>query len=282
MNLLEAGLLGIQGLIPPFSNAFGSEILKGVNYASGGAGLLSESGSHLGDRIWLARQVSNYGKTIEELGSYVEGPVTDYLSKCLYTMNIGSNDYINNYFMPQFYSTKNLISPDLFAETLVAEYEQQLKQLYESGARKTAIFGLSLIGCIPMELRMNNATFCVKEINKAVHLFNQKLLQLVDSLNVKFVGAKFTFIDIAAIQSATPIFIVFSFTGPFTDVTCCKIGSDFQCEPSVRPCHFRKLHAFMDGIHPTETANLILAKLSFYSPLHLFVHPVDINTLANS
>ncbi|KAH9627357.1 hypothetical protein KSS87_001196 [Heliosperma pusillum] len=120
-------LVGIKGLISPFRTASGTDILKGVNYASGGSGILSESGSNLGDRIWLARQVKNHGTTISKLASMVEGPVNKYLNKCLYTVNIGSNDYINNYFMPRFYSSKKNFNPEQFATILVTEYEQQLK-----------------------------------------------------------------------------------------------------------------------------------------------------------
>ncbi|KAK8490393.1 hypothetical protein V6N11_083539 [Hibiscus sabdariffa] len=40
-------LLGFQEFIPPFATARGQEILKGVNYASGSAGILNESGQQL-------------------------------------------------------------------------------------------------------------------------------------------------------------------------------------------------------------------------------------------
>ncbi|KAL9321044.1 hypothetical protein ACSQ67_012883 [Phaseolus vulgaris] len=39
-------LLGFDNFIPPFANTSGSDILRGVNYASGGAGIRNETGSH--------------------------------------------------------------------------------------------------------------------------------------------------------------------------------------------------------------------------------------------
>ncbi|XP_074269767.1 GDSL esterase/lipase At1g29660-like [Silene latifolia] len=269
-------LVEIDGLISPFSTASGRDILKGVNYASGGSGILSESGSHLGDRIWLARQVQNHAITISKLQSMVDGPrsVNKYLNKCLYTMNIGSNDYINNYFMPKFYSSMKNFTHEQFATILVTEYEQQIKALYDYGARKTAIFGIGLIGCTPAEMRIHNAIFCVDEINDAVGILNKKLLELVKSLNKKLAGAKFTFIDISGVQNASPFAI-----GPLADMTCCELRSDYQCKPNVRPCRFRDLYAFMDGFHPTEIVHKLTAKLAFNSPLRLFVNPVDIKTL---
>lgn len=76
-----------------------------------------------------------------------------------------------------------------------------MQTLYSSGARKVAVFGLGKIGCVPAEMVMNNATECVEEINQAVDLFNTKLVSLVDYFNAKFDGAKFTFINVSAMQS---------------------------------------------------------------------------------
>jgi len=50
LTLLEstyaAQFLGFENFIPPFANTGGSDILKGVNYASGGSGIRIETGSH--------------------------------------------------------------------------------------------------------------------------------------------------------------------------------------------------------------------------------------------
>ena len=42
--LLAAEHLGFNNSIPPFATARGQEILKGVNYASGAAGIRKETG----------------------------------------------------------------------------------------------------------------------------------------------------------------------------------------------------------------------------------------------
>ncbi|XP_074272397.1 GDSL esterase/lipase At4g18970-like [Silene latifolia] len=270
-------LLGIRGLILPFTTANGSDSLRGVNYASGSGGIRPESGARLGDRIWLARQVINHGATIAKLQPYVFGSVSKYLNKCLYTVDIGSNDYINNYFMPQYYPSKAIFTPDQFATALVTDYGKQLQVLYTYGARKIAIFGLGSIGCTPAEIQMNNATQCVDEINQAVIIFNQKLITLVDNLNAKLIGVNITYIDTLAIQTAAPVPPDFNVVG-----TCCKVRSDFQCEPNVPPCPDRTLYAFMDGYHTTEVVNVPTAQTAFNSPSPTFVHPVDINTLVSS
>lgn len=52
---------------------------------------------------------------------------------------------------------------------------------------------------------MNNATQCVEEINKAVQIFNTKLVSLVDYFNARLSGAKFTLIDLFAMQALAPL-----------------------------------------------------------------------------
>ncbi|CAO2823470.1 unnamed protein product [Amaranthus hypochondriacus] len=119
--------LGFEKFITPATTQTDEDILRGVNYASGAAGILEETSSHLGDRIWMDRQLRNYENTISKLESMIEGPVSEYLKKCLYTVNIGSNDYINNYFMPQHYNTNNLFTSHEYAQLLVSRYQPQLQ-----------------------------------------------------------------------------------------------------------------------------------------------------------
>ncbi|KAH9627358.1 hypothetical protein KSS87_001197, partial [Heliosperma pusillum] len=145
-------------------------------------------------------------------------------------------------------------------------------------------------------MRINNALLCVDEINDAVRILNKKLVKLVDSLNGKLAGAKFTFIDISSVQNASPFAIgwltslnylslinlhiydnnisrclkdtmIVRVRCPLADMTCCELRSDYQCKPNVPPCLFRDLYAFMDGFHPTEILNKLTARLSFNSAL---------------
>lgn len=50
-----------------------------------------------------------------------------HLSKCIYSVGMGSNDYLNNYFMPDFYSTSNEYTPKQYAQVLVSQYTEELK-----------------------------------------------------------------------------------------------------------------------------------------------------------
>lgn len=48
--IFAAQLLGFDNFIPPHANTSGSNILLGVNYASGAAGIRKETGTHL---VWV-------------------------------------------------------------------------------------------------------------------------------------------------------------------------------------------------------------------------------------
>lgn len=47
INFLKGQLLGFTKYIPPYATASGPTILKGVNYASGGAGIRNETGQNV-------------------------------------------------------------------------------------------------------------------------------------------------------------------------------------------------------------------------------------------
>ncbi|KAK1397497.1 Lipase, GDSL, active site [Heracleum sosnowskyi] len=89
-------LLGFADYTPPFATARGSEILKGVNYGSGGAGILADTGRNLGGQIRLDLQLLNHGISVSRIIG-LQWNITfskEYLSlsKCIYTVNMGSYD----------------------------------------------------------------------------------------------------------------------------------------------------------------------------------------------
>lgn len=82
-----------------------------------------------GDNLSFNRQLANHLLIVSRIKimMWVSGG-RDYLAKCLYTVGFGSNDYINNYFLPQFYSTSRIYpSPDRYAAVLIQQYSLQLK-----------------------------------------------------------------------------------------------------------------------------------------------------------
>ncbi|XP_015078139.2 GDSL esterase/lipase At1g29670-like [Solanum pennellii] len=273
-------LLEFDNYIPPFASATGKEILQGVNYASGSAGIRNETGSHLGNRIYLDLQLENHHNTILRMVDLVgnRAATNAHLNTCLYIVGIGSNDYINNYLAPKHYSTNSLYTPSQYATLLVQQYGQQLKTLYEDGARKIALFGLPQIGCIPQELQKHNTRKCVDSTNEAIQLFNEKLKSLVTDLNTNFPQAKFTYINMYSISSLMS-------TLSFLNYPCCKVSTttaEGQCVSGQAPCHLRAAHVFWDNFHPTENGNIIAVMRAYNAFLPSDSYPMDISHLIES
>ncbi|CAK9154690.1 unnamed protein product [Ilex paraguariensis] len=274
-------LLGFDDFIPPFATTNGSDILKGVNYGSGGAGIRSETGKTLGGRISLTKQLRNHNVTVSRIELLLgnKAAAKDYLNKCIYGVVIGSNDYINNYLQPQFYSTSRKYTPDQYAAVLIQQYSCKLRTLYKHGARKIAIFGLPQIGCTPGELASHaiNASGCVDTINNEVQLFNNRLKPLVDGLNKDLHGAKFIYVNTTSITSGDVS--VLGVTVPNTP--CCEVSTTTGlCVPGQVPCSNRTEYAFWDAFHPTEIINLILARRAYNALLPTDTYPIDICRLA--
>ncbi|MBA0627822.1 hypothetical protein Godav_022630, partial [Gossypium davidsonii] len=124
-----AELLGFDDYIPPYSTASGRQILGGVNYASAAAGIREETGQQLGARISFSGQVKNYQQTVQQVVNVLgdEDSAANYLRQCIYSIGLGSNDYLNNYFMPLYYSTSRQYSPEEYANSLIQEYTEQLQ-----------------------------------------------------------------------------------------------------------------------------------------------------------
>ncbi|KAL2494870.1 GDSL esterase/lipase [Forsythia ovata] len=275
--------LGFDKPISPFVTAKGSKILKGVNYASGGAGILDDSGSRQGDRFSLNRQLQNHRTTILRLALLLGSmdQVKEHLRKCLYTINIGNNDYLNNYYLPQFYSTSRLYTQQQFADLLIRKYSQQLRTLYNYEARKIAIFGIGLIGCVPSVLAMYppaNGSTCVDSINGAVQLFNNMLKTLVDDLNNELPNAKFIYINITSISSGDPSALGIK----VANASCCIVSTTIakgQCAPGKVPCSNRSEYIFYDDIHPVEIFNELTAARAYNATSPTDSYPIDIRRL---
>ncbi|KAM3405410.1 hypothetical protein ACQJBY_008098 [Aegilops geniculata] len=279
-------LLGFDDFIPPFAGATSDQLLTGVNFASAAAGIREETGQQLGGRISFSGQVQNYQSAVEQLVSILgdEDAAASRLSRCIFTVGMGSNDYLNNYFMPAFYDTGSRYTPAQYADDLAARYTQLLRALYSYGARKVALIGVGQVGCSPNELATQsaNGVACVDRINVAVRMFNQRLVGMVDQFNRLLPGAHFTYVNIDGIFSD----ILRAPGGHGLKVTnrgCCGVGRNngqVTCLPFQTPCPNRNEYLFWDAFHPTEAANVLVGQRAYAARLTSDVHPVDLRTLA--
>ncbi|KAM1213345.1 hypothetical protein PS2_004772 [Malus domestica] len=271
-----AQLLGFENPIPPYATARGPEILKGLNYASGGGGIRAETSYQQGDVISLDQQLLNHKFTASRIASILRSKRSagQYLNKCLYSVGMGSNDYINNYLLPELYPTSRLYTPEQYATVLVQQYSRQIMSLYESGARKVALIGIGLIGCTPSAISAfgTNGSACVDKLNSAAQMFNQNLVSLVDQLNTDLTDAKFIYVNSFGMGSGDPAAAGFK----VVNVGCCPINSFGLCAEGQTPCQNRSEYVFWDGFHPTEALNVITAARTYSEFDPSDTYPMDI------
>ncbi|KAL9236983.1 hypothetical protein vseg_011582 [Gypsophila vaccaria] len=276
-------LLGFRDEIPPFSRVNISALARGVNFASGASGIREETGNNLGAHYSMDQQVNNFGRVVEELRRQFRGDenaLQNYLKKCIIYSGMGSNDYLNNYFMTNYYTSSSQYTPTSYANALLEEYSRQLSRLYQVGARKVIVTGVGKIGCIPYELARSNGTSqsrCDENKNGIVSLFNTGLRQLVDQFNSpQFPSAKFVYLD-TLLNNPT------SYGFEVLDRGCCGVGKNngqITCLPLQAPCEDRTKYIFWDAFHPTERVNILLAKKAFTSKSKIDAYPMNVKQLA--
>jgi len=84
------------------------------------------SGGQVG-RIPFDQQIHNFETTLDQVASKSGGAVAiaDSVTRSLFFIGMGSNDYLNNYLMPNF-PTRNQYNSQQFGDLLVQHYTDQL------------------------------------------------------------------------------------------------------------------------------------------------------------
>ncbi|KAL1567802.1 GDSL esterase/lipase-like protein [Salvia divinorum] len=259
-----AEMVGLP-LLPSYADviAKGESILFGVNYASAGAGILRDTGYRFGRIIPFEEQINNLRKTVDQLRGQLHGnEVSKYLANALVFVDIGANDYLNNYFEAEYYPSSHIYNLEQFADLLINLYRKHILEIQGLGLRKFLIVEASPIGCAP--IRSHNMK-CNTTLNHAVAMFNTRLKSVVHDLNSNYPGSAFTYAP-----SFQVLKILFDNAEAYgfkvKDVACCggregSNGTKPRCFKNTVPCPNRNEYLFWDGAHPTEAANRILAAL---------------------
>ncbi|XP_047317965.1 GDSL esterase/lipase At4g16230-like [Impatiens glandulifera] len=261
--------LGRKNFTPAYLNPTtkGPVILQGVNYASGGGGILNSSGQIFVGRINLDAQIDNFANTRQDIITIIGFPAAmKLLENAIFSVTIGSNDFINNYLIPIISTAKqSLVSPDEFVGSMISRFRTQLTRLYKMGGRKIVVTNIGPIGCIPYQREVNPSAGnnCAAFPNEIAQLFNSQLKDLISELRTSLVGSNFLYADaynifVDIIQNYT----TYGFEN--ANSACCAIagryGGLLPCGPAARVCDDRSKYVFWDAYHPTEAVNVLIAK----------------------
>ncbi|KAI4350004.1 hypothetical protein L6164_010537 [Bauhinia variegata] len=271
----------------PFLNAYLDSLglpnfRKGCNFAAAASTILPATATSLSP-FSFGVQVSQFirfkARVLELLAKgrkfekYV--PADDFFKKGLYMFDIGQNDLAG-----AFYS-KSLDQILGSIPSILLEFENGIKKLYDEGARYFWIHNTGPLGC----LAQNVAKFgtdpskldelgCVSSHNEAAKTFNLQLHALRSKLQGQYPDANVTYVDIYTIKSnLIANYSKYGFEQPI--MACCGNGgpplnydSRVSCGQTkvvngttitAKACTDSNEYINWDGIHYTEAANQYVA-----------------------
>ncbi|CAJ2674462.1 esterase-like [Trifolium pratense] len=269
--------------LSPYLNSLGSNFTHGANFAIAGSTIINS------DNILPERRFSPFSfiiqykqfrdfipntKFIRDQGGVFATlmPKEDYFSKALYTFDIGQCDLAvglgNNATIEQV----NATVPDL-----VNEFIENIKNIYNLGAKAFWIHNTGPHGCLPITLTNNPSAIkdrygCAKQFNEISQYFNLKLKEALTQLRQNLPLAAITYVDIYSAK-----YLLFQnpkkygFELPF--VTCCGYGGKHNWNINnkcgefiningtkhvVSSCKNPSTRVIWDGGHYTEAANKVI------------------------
>ncbi|XP_073146904.1 GDSL esterase/lipase At5g55050-like [Henckelia pumila] len=279
---------GLKRSPPPFlslltlGSRFKKHILKGANFASGGAGLLDVTGSNF-IVVPLSDQISQFSTVRDNLTALIGSDATDtLLSKSLFFISIGSNDVFG------YFKTNSTMPPDQFISILVSSYSDHITTLYNLGARKFGIISIPPVGCCPsirvIQKVINGVDGCFDPMNDLALAFHSALdTLLAGNLSTGLPGFKYSLgnayrmtIDVISNPRA------FGFDN--VDSACCGWGylnAQGNCNQTASVCPDRRKYLFWDMFHPTKKASSLAAETLYSGPPY-YVSPINFAQLANN
>ncbi|KAL8141925.1 hypothetical protein V2J09_014957 [Rumex salicifolius] len=236
---------------------------SGVNYASGGGGILNETGGYFIQRLCFYKQIELFQGTQDLITRKIGKNESDkFFGNARYVVALGSNDFINNYLMP-VYSDSWSYNDNTFMDYLVGTLQDQLKLLYKLGARQLMVFGLGPMGCIPLQRVLGRSGGCQDKTNKLALSFNDAVSTMVTQLSKSLPGANYKVGDAYDVVNdviSNPTKYGFD----NSDSPCCSFGKSIRpaltCLPASTLCKDRSTYVFWDEYHPSDAANKLIAK----------------------
>ncbi|RDX57613.1 GDSL esterase/lipase 5, partial [Mucuna pruriens] len=259
-------------LIPPFLQP-NADFSNGVNFASGGAGVLPETNQGL--VIDLQTQLSHFEEVRKSLAEKLGDKKTkELISEAIYFISIGSNDYMGGYLgnpkMQESYS------PEQYIGIVIGNLTQAIQTLYEKGARKFGFLSLSPLGCLPALRAINpeaNKGGCFESASALALAHNNALSNILTSLKHVLEGFMYSnsnFYDWLRDRMDSPT------NYDFKDGVnaCCgsgPYGGLFTCGGTKKVKEFSLCdnvgeYVWWDSFHPTEKIHEQFAKALWNGP----------------
>ncbi|XP_059664491.1 GDSL esterase/lipase At2g04570-like [Cornus florida] len=271
---------GLKKIVPPYLHPSYDikEFATGVCFASAGTGY-DPATSNILKTVPLSKEVDNYKEYQKKLRAHLgEKKANEVISEALYVISMGTNDFLENYYLHPITRGKYSNSVDKYIDFLVGIAEKFVKELHSLGARKISLGGLLPMGCLPMQRTKNivggKGDKCVDDLNTVSKNFNSKLSNTVQKLNKELSGIKLVY---ANVYDLFYEYIHNSSKYGFQDggKACCATGRfelGYLCNKiSPFTCKDAKKFVFWDAFHPSEETNRIISDALVKNGLRQFL-----------
>ncbi|KAG0472463.1 hypothetical protein HPP92_017009 [Vanilla planifolia] len=254
---------------PNNSDAF----LRGVNFASGGAGIFDTTNK--GQCLSFNKQIA-YFSTVCSAMAEREGSIEtqNHLARSIFALLIGSNDIL------AYLNDNDKVTPQQFVSLLVSTLQGQLKKLYNLGARKFVFVGTGPIGCSPAQRRQSKTEDCNASANFLCDLYNHAVASLLQETKSELGDLSYSFFN-SSLAMLQLIQKPYDYGLTEVKTACCGLGelnAKVACTPISAHCGSRNSYLFWDFYHPTEAVSRILAAEIFEGSAPL-VYPVNVREL---
>ncbi|KAI9102952.1 hypothetical protein K1719_023391 [Acacia pycnantha] len=271
----------------PYLHPAYQQCLDGANFASGGSGALFETNQGLViDLKTQLKYFKNFTKLLRKrLG---EDKAQGFLSKAVYLISIGSNDYIKRVTLDS--SAYSSYSRDQYVDLVIGNLTSVIKEIHNEGGRKFGFLGLAPIGCVPLMKMLSNGTCCCHESEASVlaKLHNKALSGILKKLQKQLEGFKYSlanFYNLLTDLIHNPIKYGFK----EGDVACCGSGpyrGTLTCggilgRTSYELCKNSSEYVFFDSVHPSDRANQFFAQQMWIGHLKVAA-PYNLKSLFNA
>ncbi|XP_010107079.2 GDSL esterase/lipase 5 [Morus notabilis] len=265
-------------IIPPFLQP-SVDYAKGVNFASGGAGILSETNHGL--VIDLQTQLKSFEEVQKTLAEKLgDEEAQRVISGAVYFFGIGSNDYMGGYLgNPKMQQRYN---PEQYVGMVIGNLTNAVQLLYQKGGRKFGFLSLPPLGCLPALRALNpkpkkpndeEAGGCFEEALALALAHNNALDAMLKTLHYMLKDFKYCNSNLYdwlhhIINNPTNYGFKDGLnaccgTGPYGGIFTCggrKNIKDYQL------CDNPQDHVWWDSLHPTERIHQLFANTLWSGP----------------
>ncbi|CAA3011501.1 GDSL esterase/lipase At2g04570-like [Olea europaea var. sylvestris] len=267
--------LGLRPFVPAYLDPTYkiSDFAVGVTFASAATGYDNATSDVLGV-IPFWKELEYYKDYQKKLKAYLgEQKASETIADALYLISIGTNDFLENYYtLPK---RQMQYTVDEYQDFLIGIARNFIVNLHGLGARKISLGGLPPMGCMPLERAENiqSGSACVESYNVVALNFNNKLSNLVMTLNKELPGIQLVFSN--PYNKLLQIIKKPSLYGfDVSEVACCATGMfemGYACDRyNPLTCTDANKYVFWDAFHPSERTNAILSYHMVKTVLHQF------------